>query len=189
MSVSLDVMTNRPHMRTPATSVFDPIPATDFAESMRTLACGVVIVTTVVDGQPWGVTLSSLSSFSAQPARIAFSIKKATATAQSIAASGEFGVAILSSGSAELAARQAAPGQPKFLAAEAVQGAGPLLGVPAVSGALYNLECKSVVEVEVVDHVLVVADVLSASTQATDESGLVFFDRTFGSFVHDQGES
>lgn len=188
MSVSLDTTSSTTRLRTPGTSPFDPIPATDFAESMRMLACGVVIVTTVVDGQPWGVTLSSLSSFSANPARIAFSIKKCTATAQSIADSGEFGVAILSARSAELAARQAAPGQPKFLAPESVQGVGPLLGVPAVSGALYNLECKSVVEVEVVDHVLVVADVLSASTSATGDVGLVFFDRAFGSFFNHEGD-
>ena len=152
------------------------------------LASGVVIVTSMVEGQPWGVTLSSLSSFSADPARIAFSIKRSTATAQSIAESGEFGVAILSAASVELAARQAAPGQPKFLAAEAVAGDGPLLGIPAIAGALYNLECKSVVEVEVLDHLLVVADVLSATTDATEESGLVFFNRLFGTFFRHEGE-
>jgi flavin reductase (DIM6/NTAB) family NADH-FMN oxidoreductase RutF len=155
---------------------------------MRALASGVVIVTSHVEGQPWGVTLSSLSSFSAEPARIAFSVGRATATAQSIAKTGEFGVAILSSASVELAARQAAAGQPKFLAAEAVQGCGPVLGVPAIAGALYNLECKSVVEVEVLDHVLVVADVLSASTSAADESGLVFCNRLFGSFFRHEGD-
>ncbi|GAA13020.1 flavin reductase family protein [Gordonia westfalica] len=146
------------------------------------LASGVVIVTSVVDDRPWGVTLSSLSSFSADPARIAFSIKQSTATAQSIAELGEFGVAVLSAESADLAARQAAPGQPKFLPDASVSGLGPLLGVPAIEGAIYNLECKSVLEVEVLDHVLVVADVLSATTHTRDESGLVFFNQTFGEF-------
>jgi flavin reductase (DIM6/NTAB) family NADH-FMN oxidoreductase RutF len=50
------------------------------------------------------------------------------------------------------------------------------------------LECKSVVEVEVLDHVLVVADVLSASTSAADESGLVFCNRLFGSFFRHEGD-
>ncbi|BBY65877.1 flavin reductase family protein [Mycolicibacterium helvum] len=179
---------NLPRLRTPASCEFVPIPAADFARSMRMLASGVVIVTSMVEGQPWGVTLSSLSSFSANPARIAFSIAKYTATAQSIAESGEFGVAILSAGGADLAARQAAPGQPKFLAAEAVSGGGPLLGVPAIAGALHNLECKSVVEVEVLDHLLIVADVVSATTNTSEESGLVFFNQLFGSFFQHQGD-
>ncbi|SDU73110.1 flavin reductase family protein [Gordonia westfalica] len=176
------VMESLPRFRTRPSSSIAPIPAADFAQSMRMLASGVVIVTSVVDDRPWGVTLSSLSSFSADPARIAFSIKQSTATAQSIAELGEFGVAVLSAESADLAARQAAPGQPKFLPDASVSGLGPLLGVPAIEGAIYNLECKSVLEVEVLDHVLVVADVLSATTHTRDESGLVFFNQTFGEF-------
>lgn len=165
-----------------STAGVDPVPATEFVRSMRMLASGVVIVTSMVDDQPWGVTLSSLSSFSAEPARISFSIKKATATAQSILELGEFGVAVLAADSAELAARQAEPGKPKFLPSDSVSGFGPKLGVPAIGGALYNLECKSVLEVEVLDHILVVADVVSATTDSTEESGLVFFNREFGTF-------
>ncbi len=179
----------RLRLRTVAEAAPEPIPASDFARTMRTLACGVVIVTSYVDERPWGVTLSSLSSFSADPARISFSIGRSTATAQSIAEQGSFGVAILAAGARDLAARMAAPGQPKFLPEDAIAGRGPVLGVPAVEGSLYNLECKSVFEIEVLDHLLVVADVVSATTNRTDESGLVFWNRGFGSFAHAEGDN
>lgn len=182
------LMDRRPQLRMPQKQSHAPIAATDFAASMRMLASGVVIVTSFVDDRPWGVTLSSLSSFSADPARIAFSIVKSTATAQSIVGRGAFGVAILPSSAAGLAAQQAAPGQAKFLPDADVAGHGAVLGAPLVAGALYNLECRSVVEVEVHDHLLVVADVVSATAGCEEELGLVYWNRALGSFAHPEGE-
>ncbi|WP_064257543.1 flavin reductase family protein [Rhodococcus sp. D-6] len=164
--------------------------APDFAASMRKLASGVVVVTTEVDGQPWGVTLSSVSSFSADPARISLSIKKTTATGAYIAEHEQFGVAILPHAMADLANALAAPGSPKFIPEEHLGEPSPTLTLPVIEGAIYNLECTVAYVVEAIDHLLVIADVVSACAgeHADTVSPLTFFDRTFGSFAAGNSE-
>lgn len=172
-------------LRAAAGATHPCVPAEDFAASMRKLASGIVVVTTEVEGRPWGLTLSSVSSFSADPARISLSVNKTNVTARYIAERERFGVAILSDDKMALAADLAAPGKPKFIAEEKLCSPGPRFSLPAIDGALYNIECAVVFMVEAVDHVLVVADVVSARAGAHAETAgpLTYFDRTFGSFA------
>ncbi|WLP88877.1 flavin reductase family protein [Gordonia sp. NB41Y] len=171
--------------------VSDSVAAEDFRASMRKLACGVVVVTTLTDGRPWGVTLSSVSSFSADPARISLSVGKNTATAQFIVEQEKFGVAILSAEDEALARSLAAPGQPKFIPDEQLDRPSAELGVPVIAQALYNLECRVAYVVEAIDHLLVIADVITAriGAGATGVGPLTFYDSTFGSFTaaHSKG--
>lgn len=164
----------------------DTVDPGTFAGAMRALPAGVVVVTTLVEGRPWGVTLSSLSSFSAAPARVAFSILRTTATATHLQEHGTFGVSILRASAADLASRQAAPGQPKFLDEERLlPDLTPRFGLPRLTDALVNLECRVACEMEVLDHILIVADVLSMSEEVSAEPALVYVNRTFGRFTAD----
>ena len=79
-------------LRAAAGATHPCVPAEDFAASMRKLASGIVVVTTEVEGRPWGLTLSSVSSFSADPARISLSVNKTNVTARYIAERERFGV-------------------------------------------------------------------------------------------------
>lgn len=174
-----------PVLRQIGTSSEDTISPTEFGAVMRGLPSGVVMLTSYVDGnKPWGVTLSSLSSFSAEPARVSFSILRTTATAAYIRDHGKAGIAILASDAAGLAARHAAPGQPKFLdEEELLPQRGGRLCMPLVAAAVMNMECRVAFHVEVLDHLLVVADVVSAAGAKTENSGLLYWNRAFGSFA------
>ncbi|WMY78751.1 flavin reductase family protein [Citricoccus sp. I39-566] len=175
--------TKSPLLHTAAAPANDTIERSEFATAMRGLPSGVVVITSYVDDKPWGVTLSSLSSFSAEPARVSFSILRTTATAAHIRDHGTLGVAILSSDAGDLAARQAAAGQPKFLNEDdLLPQRGQRLGMPLVVGAVMNLECQVAFYVEVLDHLLVVADVVSAVGEKTNDCGLLYWNRTFGHF-------
>jgi len=177
-------------MRHSTTPSHDCVEVTDFAAAMRVLASGVVVITTYVDDRPWGLTLSSVSSFSADPARISLSITKSNATASYIRENEKFGVAILPADRADLAEALAARGAPKFIDPTDLSDSGPILGVPRIASALVNLECKVVFHVEAIDHILIVADVVSASAEADlqRDQPLVYYSRMFGSFAPSESE-
>jgi len=161
------------------------VAAESFRASMSKLTAGVVLVTAMIDDQPWGVTLSSVSSFSAEPARISLSVTRQSALGRHLTGQNAvFGVAILPDELAHLAERLAAPGKPKFipdshLSREWVSPA------PSISGAIYNLGCRTSHVVRALDHLMVIADVLEATAgpEQTSARPLTYFDRSFGSFT------
>jgi flavin reductase (DIM6/NTAB) family NADH-FMN oxidoreductase RutF len=186
LMTKMDVDRRAVQIRHSATPALDCVQKQEFASSMRVLGSGVVVVTSFVEGKPWGLTLSSLSAFSADPARVSLSITKTNVTAMYIREHESFGVAILPDSKSDLASGLAAPGKPKFIPDGHLQSApGPVFGLPAIDGALFNLECRVVFHVEAVDHILIVADVVSAraGTQGDVPSPLIYFNREFGAFI------
>lgn len=169
----------------------DCIEAEVFGACMRRLGAGVVVVTSFVDGRPWGTTLSSCSAFSAKPARLSLSITKNNVTAAHIREHESFGVAIPGVVQEALASDLARPGRPKFIHDSWLGFQGPALGMPSIKGAPINMECRAVFHVEAIDHLLVVADIVSAAVNHEGAGApLMYYDRNFGSFatpVHDEG--
>ena len=49
-------------------------PISDFADAMSTLASGVVLVTGWVGDRPWGMTVTSFASVSAEPPTVLVSL-------------------------------------------------------------------------------------------------------------------
>jgi flavin reductase (DIM6/NTAB) family NADH-FMN oxidoreductase RutF len=125
--------------------------APDFSDAMAELASGVVLVTSWIDGRPWGMTVTAFASVSADPPTVLVSLASTTASARSIAASGGFGVSLLGVQHRAAARRGAARGAAKFLEAF---GATRLAdaGSPAVAGALAHLDCEVVEQVRIADH-------------------------------------
>ncbi|MGN7779598.1 flavin reductase family protein [Mycolicibacterium sp. 22603] len=174
------------HSSVPAPA--EPVPhagavATDqtpsFVEAMRVLATGVVILTVEVDGQPWGVTISSCSSLSASPPRLVCSLKSNSAAATAITSGERFGINILSAAQAELAATSAKPGTPKFLdPAILIHHDDPEVNTPQIADALYNLDCVMVSRSQIVEHDLVVGEV-RWSRSGPEHDPLLYFNRTF----------
>ena len=157
----------------------------DFRQTMRTLAGGVVLITTYVGGRPWGVTVTSCTSLSVVPARIVVSLMRSTATCQAIEAGTVFGVNILGDAHKRLAQFGAARGAPKFLDADHGLGVSTTSGTlaPMVDGALSHLDCELDHVFDGGDHALLVGRVLGVVTAHPHSSAspLLYFD---GGFHH-----
>ncbi|AQA04183.1 hypothetical protein BVC93_19060 [Mycobacterium sp. MS1601] len=151
----------------------------NFVEAMRVLATGVVILTVDVDGQPWGVTISSCSSLSAAPPRLVCSLKSNSAAAAAIASGDRFGINILSAAQVDLAASSAQPGTPKFLHPDVlIHRDNPEVATPQIAGALYNLDCEVVSRVQIIEHDLVVGQV-RWSNCGPEHDPLLYFNKSF----------
>ena len=155
-----------------------------FREAMRLLAAGVVMVTTRIDGRPWGLTISACCSLSADPPQILISLGTQTATARQLRSTGRFGLSLLSTSHRALAEVGAAPGVPKFVD-DHVDDDGVDSGrMPRVRDAMYHLDCEVSDCNEVADHTVFVGRVVhahsgSASLRPLDP--LIYFDRAYRS--------
>lgn len=160
----------------------EPVEEAVFKRAMRALAAGVVIVTTRLDGRPWGLTISSCCSLSLVPPQIVVGLRSDSVSCQQILASGRFGVSILAADQKALAERGAAVGMAKFMDEEMTAPDGEELRSPRVSGALFHLDCSVAEHHAVSDHELVVGYVHHGTAAYPDSSvprPLLYFDRQF----------
>jgi flavin reductase ActVB len=152
-----------------------------FKAAMRVLPAGVVMVTTRVDGRPWGLTISSCCSLTLRPPQILVWLRLATASAQAILADGRLGVSLLASSQRPLAERGAASGVARFIDeyCDGLKG-GPVQS-PIVSGSLYHLDCRVTDCHRVGDHMLFIGLVEHAVSPAgnAEKRPLLYFDRRF----------
>ena len=167
---------------------YDPETVDAFRSSMRTLAGGVVMITTRVGGKPWGLTISSCCSVSLEPPQLLVSLSRHTASCASILVTGKFGVSVLGTAQKELAQHGAVPRTPKFIAdycddddpaAEALS--------PMILGALCHLDCRLASVFDGGDHALLLGQVDRAvrSRHHSDAQPLLYFNGLF----HSLGES
>lgn len=155
-----------------------------FKSAMRVLSAGVIIVTTRIDGRPWGLTISSCCSLTLEPPQILASLRSNSVSCQEIVRTERFGVSILSAEQKNLAEIGAAPGVAKFMDefCEA-EGEWEELGTPMISGSLFHLDCSVANQIAVGDHDLIIGHVNRgfANGNETDSSPLIYYDRAFWS--------
>lgn len=154
----------------------------DFREAMGRLASGVVMVTTIVDGIPWGMTVSACCSVSMNPQLLLVSLATQTKSASVIQEHKYFGVSILGANSIEVARFGSAPAQPKFIPQFCGVNEGPLNLSPAVRGSLAHLDCALESTIIVGDHILLIGKVHSVRSIIKDpamDSPLLYFRREY----------
>jgi flavin reductase (DIM6/NTAB) family NADH-FMN oxidoreductase RutF len=128
-----------------------PSSRAEFVEAMSALASGVAIVTCRTGDRPWGMTITSFVSVSADPPTVLVSLGVETPGARAIAATRRFGVSILAEEQVVVARYGSVKGATKFL--EPFTGsAAEESGSPVVDGALAHLDCEVVDDVRVADH-------------------------------------
>jgi flavin reductase (DIM6/NTAB) family NADH-FMN oxidoreductase RutF len=123
----------------------------EFRAAMTALASGVVLVTCRFGDRPWGTTVTSFASVSADPPTVLVSLRSESAGARAIAATRRFGVSILAEEQLLVARHGSAPGASKFLERFVEAGAAHAES-PVVAGALAHLHCELSREVQVADH-------------------------------------
>jgi flavin reductase (DIM6/NTAB) family NADH-FMN oxidoreductase RutF len=145
--------------------ITDPTPETastaEFADAMSALAGGVVLVTCRLDGRPWGMTVTSFVSVSADPPSVLISLGSETTSARAITATRRFGVSILAEEQVALARLCSATGAAKFLEPFVDPDDGGTAS-PPVAGALAHLDCALAQTVRIADHTIFIGRVRAA---------------------------
>jgi flavin reductase (DIM6/NTAB) family NADH-FMN oxidoreductase RutF len=135
--------------------------STDFRGAMRQLTGGVSVITAGRGKDISGMTVTSVSSLSVEPAALIVSINREASSWPLIKRCGHFGVNILASDQIDIAERFAGKGGLK--GAERFAGAGwttRISGVPLLVGALAAIDCEVEDIVERHSHAIVIGRVL-----------------------------
>ena len=169
-----------------------------FKDSMSRLASGVVIVTSFVDGQPWGLTVTACCSVSVEPPMFLVSLARPTASTTTILEQGRFGVSILDADGLDVAQAGAASGVPKYIGEfckasrlnEDERGRRSPTP-PEIAGSLAHLDCDVAEAFEVSDHVLFVGRVTAVYGHVAIDDGqppaaLVHYRREYYSLSSEQ---
>lgn len=128
-----------------------------FMEAMTSLASGVAVVTTRrPDGEPCGLLVTSITSYSSHPPSLLVSIGHASRCHQALAGCERFGVHLLRAGEIELARLFADSGaQQRFDALEWRWDD----HVPELAGTLAYLRCRRVESFSRYDHTVLIGDI------------------------------
>jgi flavin reductase (DIM6/NTAB) family NADH-FMN oxidoreductase RutF len=146
------------------------ITAQEYRAVMRNLVSGVTIVTTELDGQPYGMTATSFTSVSLEPMLVQVCLEKDSRTHHAVKGSRDMAINILAAGQEQIARQFAAPGSTGFDNCEIAAGE---TGLPLIAGAIGHLECRVVQEFEGGDHTIFLAEV--AAGKAGEGTPLVHF--------------
>ena len=150
-----------------------------FFDVMASFPSGVAIVTTLdPDGTPRGLTTTAVCSVSADPPTVLVCVDLGSRTLAALRARREFVVNFVGAGRSELCLLFASKEEDKFADIEwrATTGGLPLLHEDVLAWA----ECTTVRELEIGDHVLLVAEVLDGDVQPELEPPLLYYRRSWG---------
>ena len=167
-----------------ALPAFAPVTAAKMRASMGRFVTGVAVVSTGDTAENWcGMTISSLTSISLEPAILMISLTHGSRTTDAIEAAGRFTVSILSARQEAVARHFATRGGSRYEEVEYDLGA---YGMPMIKDALVQIECRVHHTQPVGDHTVVFGEVDNLRFRAG--SGLLFNAGRFGDF-HDLGSN
>ncbi len=151
---------------------------TNFKNAMRRFASGVTVVTSVREGTPRGVTVSSFSSVSLEPPSVLICINREARSYLFIATSRIFCVNVLSAGQRSLAERFSGKIREKQFADVAYYI--DQTGAAVLEGTLAHVDCEVLEEHRSGSHSIFIGKVISCSSR--DGEPLGYFNGTFARF-------
>jgi len=146
-------------------------------EAMSRLATSVSVVTTWIDGRPWGTTVSSCCSLSMYPPLVLACLANTAVSIRSILEQGCFGLNILAIEQLEIAQKAALAGKPKFID-ELVADSPEITGSPMIKGSLASIHCELYNALVVGDHTIIIGEVGDVMVGRLRDP-LIYFDRQF----------
>jgi flavin reductase (DIM6/NTAB) family NADH-FMN oxidoreductase RutF/DNA-binding GntR family transcriptional regulator len=146
----------------------------EFRDVIGRFASGVTIITTTVDGAPFGTTASAVSSLSLEPPMVLICLNKTSSTQAAILKAGHFCVNLLADGQQDLAYQFAGKGD-KFAGTAFEEG---IEGIPVLGGTLAHLECRVAETVTGGTHTVFLAHVAVAAGH--EGAPLTYFRGRFG---------
>jgi flavin reductase ActVB len=160
-----------------------------FFDVMASFPSGVAVVTTTTDdGVPRGLTTTAVCSVSADPPTVLVSVDLGSRTLDALRRRGAFAVNFIGAGRSDLCLLFASKERDKFERVRWTSGASglPLLHEDALAWA----ECTTLQEVEVGDHVVLIAQVENGGVRHGLEPPILYYRRSWGvwSPVHEADE-
>jgi len=153
-----------------------PVTAEEFRRAIGHFPTGVCVVTTAVDGEAFGATVSAMASLSLDPPMLLVCLKDTSRTLAAIRQRGLFVVNILEESQASVAVHFATREGAK------IQLTGPSAdAVPRVEGALGSIKCEAESMVRGGSHLVITA--LVRSVDMGQGRPLAYYRGRFGSFL------
>jgi flavin reductase (DIM6/NTAB) family NADH-FMN oxidoreductase RutF len=151
-----------------------------FRAALGRFATGVTVVTTVVDGQPHGMTANAFSSASLDPPLILVCVDHEAVLHDLLGESEAFGVSILAAAQEHLSIWFATADRPGGRAqfADVAWAPGAHTGAPLLDGAAARLECRPAGRFPAGDHSVFLGEVVAAELDSTN-SPLLFLDGAY----------
>jgi flavin reductase (DIM6/NTAB) family NADH-FMN oxidoreductase RutF len=150
-----------------AVSIETEVTASDFRNAMRQLTGGVSVITAGKGRDISGMTVTSVSSLSVEPASLIVSLNRESSSWPLVKRYGFFGVSILTSDQIDIAERFTGKGGLKgadrFTGAQWITRAS---GVPLLDGALAAIDCEVEDVIERYSHAIVIGRVLDVAVSA-----------------------
>jgi flavin reductase (DIM6/NTAB) family NADH-FMN oxidoreductase RutF len=138
-----------------------PIDDARFRLAMSHFASGVTVVTTELEGKPFGMTVASFASLSLHPPMVLVCIEKNVRTHDAIASAAAFAVSILGQHQIDISNRFASRNDDKFDGAQLRRGE---LGMPLIDGAICTVECRLREQFAGGDHSIFIGEVVDVQT-------------------------
>lgn len=143
--------------------------ADDFRAAMRNLASGIALATTLEDGMPRGMTITALTSVSAEPPTVLIGINARASCHDAFLKSGIFGISLLQDAQRSIAMRFAGmTGIAVENRFDGVDWHSRITGAPLLTDVLATLDCRIIERFCVGTHSLFVGRVEAASTAALE---------------------
>ena len=135
----------------------------EFKRAMRHFPTGVTVVTSLKDGEPRGITVSSFASVSADPPTILICINRAARSYLYISTSRIFCVNVLSGEQRHVAERFA--GKVSERQFEEIGYSVDVTGAPVLNGTVAHFDCTVTEEHHAGSHSIFIGDVVSCSAR------------------------
>lgn len=131
--------------------------ARDLRRALGQYATGVTVVTTLHDGERYGMTANSFTSVSLNPPLVLWAAAKSSPSLVAFEASDRFAVNVLAADQHHLSRQFATSGNDKFDGVPLQDG--PPSSLPLLEGAVAHFVCRRTQRVEAGDHVVFLGEV------------------------------
>lgn len=131
----------------------------DFRRCLSEFGTGVTVITTQVEGEPYGMTSNSFASVSLDPPLVLWSIRRESTSFEAFRSCEHFAVNILADGQIPLSQRFAKSGPEKFSDLAWQEGVG---GAPLLDDVVAQFQCRAHSAFDGGDHVILVGEVLGS---------------------------
>ena len=151
-----------------------PIDPREFRDTVGAFVTGVTVVTTVVDGEPYGMTVSAFASVSLEPLLVLVCLGAGSRGRALVARSQVFSVNVLAGDQAHLSRLFASRDRPGGLDGfDGVPFSWGATGCPVLRGAAAHVDCRVADSSETGDHTIMIGEVVGIGS-APDAAPLLF---------------